>query len=271
MSGELRACGALFRLKMTAGLHYRSAVFGEIFCRFIWIFMEILAYRALFRAAPNSFPLGLEQTISYVWLQQTTYVLFKVVFADQEIYDSISSGSIAYELVRPMGLYERWICSAAASRLSFTLINALPVIAVGLLLPPGWGLMLPPSAGRLGVSLISAALGLGVTAAVAMLLFSTLFVTISHRGIKIIFTAVTDFFSGGIIPLAFFPSSIRHLVQLGPFAAMRDTPLSIYTGSYTLSQSFAMIGLQLFWLAALILIGRFWMSRLLNRLTIQGG
>ena len=53
MNGELRAYGALFRLRMAAGLHYRSSVFGEVICRFIWIFMEILAYHALFRAAPN--------------------------------------------------------------------------------------------------------------------------------------------------------------------------------------------------------------------------
>ncbi len=271
MNGELRAYGALFRLRMAAGLHYRSSVFGEVICRFIWIFMEILAYHALFRAAPNGFPLGLEQTVSYVWLQQTTFVLFKIVFSDNEIYDSINSGGIAYELVRPMGLYERWFYSAAANRLSYTLVNALPVIAVGLLLPPGWGLAKPATLSVLGLSFVSAALGLGTTAAVALLMFNTLFITISHRGIKIIFTAVTDFLSGGVIPLVFFPSSIRRLVQLSPFAAMRDTPLAIYTGSYTFSQSLAAMGLQLFWLVVLVLLGKFWMKRLLNRLVVQGG
>lgn len=100
----------VFRLRMLDGLQYRSVVLGAIVTRLLWALMEVLAYTALYSVSDASFPMTLSQTISYIYMQQALYTLFLVVFSDAEIYASITSGSIAYELLRPIDLYSYWFC-----------------------------------------------------------------------------------------------------------------------------------------------------------------
>ena len=96
---------SVFRIRFINSLQYRAAAFGEILKSFAWAFMEILAYTALYRTAGNAFPMEFSQTVSYVWMQQILFLMYSVVFGDEEIYMAIGSGSIAYELVRPTDLY----------------------------------------------------------------------------------------------------------------------------------------------------------------------
>ncbi len=262
---------SLFRIRFVNSLQYRVAVLGAVISRFAWAFMEVLAFAALYRSGNASFPMGFSQTVSYIWMQQTLIVLFSVVFADGEIYSAIESGSIAYDLARPMNLYGRWYCQSAATRIAFTTLNCLPVLLVALLMPEPYRMSLPLDAGQLLLFLLSLVLALCVVVAFAMLMYITLFYTTSSRGIKIIITALSSFLSGGIIPLPFFPGSVLALVRLLPFAAMQNMPLLIYSGNLTDVEALKGIAFQCAWLAALLLMGQLFMHRTLKRVIVQGG
>ncbi len=84
-------------------------------------------YKALYESSGSVFSMSFSQMVSYVWIQQVFMVLFRVVFADGEIYSSITEGTIAYDLVRPVGLYGWWFSQSAANRLAFTILNCIPV------------------------------------------------------------------------------------------------------------------------------------------------
>jgi ABC-2 type transport system permease protein len=252
-------------------MQYRAVVFGEIMARFAWGFMEILAYAALYRSGNIAFPMEFSQTVSYIWMQQTLIVLFSVVFSDEEIYSAIGSGSIAYELVRPMDLYGRWFCQSAANRVAFTMLNCMPALLVALIMPEPYRMSLPLDMGQFLLFLLSIVLALCVVVAFAMLMYISLFYVLSQRGIKIIVTALTAFLSGGIIPLPFFPAPVLEVIHLLPFAAMQNMPLLIYSGNIVGVDALKGIAFQLFWLVALFLIGKFSMSRALKNVIVQGG
>ena len=196
---------SVFRIRFINSLQYRAVLLGAVLTRFVWGLMEILAFAALYRGGSADFSMTFSQTVSYIWMQQALYMLFIVVFGDEEIYSAIGSGSIAYELVRPMDLYGRWFCQSAANRIASTALSCLPVLLAAYLLPAPYGMTLPLGMSQLFLFLISTALALLVVVAFAMLLYISLFYTLSHRGIKIIATALTTFLSGGVIPLPFFP------------------------------------------------------------------
>mgnify|MGYP003378414279 CR=1 FL=1 len=236
-----------FRIRFINGLQYRASALGEMLSRCMWAFMEILAFQALYKTGESGFSMELSQTAS------------------------ISGGSVAYELVRPAGLYGRWFCHAAAVRLSYTALNSLPVFLVASLLPAPYGMVLPEDMGQILLFLLSSLLALGVVAAFAMLMYISMFYTLSHRGLKIIVTAVTDFFSGGLIPLPFFPEPVLAVVDLLPFAAMRNVPLLMYSGSLSGSTALQGIALQVFWLTVLVLMGRLAMKKALGKVIVQGG
>lgn len=262
---------SVFRIRFINSLQYRAVLLGAVLTRFVWGLMEILAFAALYRGGSADFSMTFSQTVSYIWMQQALYMLFIVVFGDEEIYSAIGSGSIAYELVRPMDLYGRWFCQSAANRIASTALSCLPVLLAAYLLPAPYGMTLPLGMSQLFLFLISTALALLVVVAFAMLLYISLFYTLSHRGIKIIATALTTFLSGGVIPLPFFPAPVLAVVQLLPFAAMQNMPLQIYAGNIAGIAAVKGVAFQAFWLAALFFIGRLAMRQALKKVVVQGG
>lgn len=262
---------SVFRVRFINRLQYRSVVLGEIIARLAWGIMSILAFTAFYRSDPSAFPMELSQTVSYIWMQQILIVLFSVVFSDDDIYSTIERGSIAYELVRPVSLYGRWFCQSAANRISFTLLNCVPALLLAFLIPEPYRMSLPPDAGIFILFLLSAALAFAVVVSFAMLMYISLFYTLSQRGVRIIVTAITGFLSGGVIPLPFFPAPVLSVVRLLPFAAMQNMPLRIYSGNIAGTGALKGIAFQIFWLVALVLIGHIFMRRALKRVVVQGG
>lgn len=262
---------SLFRIRFNHNLQYRAVVLGAIIKGFFWSFMEVLGYLALYRTNLTAFPMELSQTVSYVWAHQSCIVLFTVVFADGEIYSSIRSGSVAYDLARPTGLYSRWFCQSASNRLSFALVNCLPVLLLGALLPKPYGLTLPAFPAQFILFTLSAILAFGVTVAFAMLMYVSLFYLVSQRGIQMMVRLTTTFFSGGIIPLPFFPEPVLRVVQWLPFAAMQNMPLQIFCGRITGTDAVKGIFFQLFWLTILVLTGRAAMEQATKKVIIYGG
>jgi ABC-2 type transport system permease protein len=262
---------SVFRIRFINSMQYRAVTLGEIIVRFMWWFMEILAYSALYRTGNIVFPMEFSQTVSYIWMQQTLFVLFSVVFSDEEIYSAIGSGSIAYELVRPMDLYGRWFCQSTANRVAFTILNCLPALLIALIKPERYRMSLPLDLGQFLLFLLSIVLALCVVVAFAMLMYISLFYMVSQRGIKIIVTALTTFLSGGIVPLPFFPAPILAVVHLLPFAAMQNMPLLIYSGKIVGADALKGIVFQLFWLVTLLILGQLTMRQALKKVIVQGG
>lgn len=262
---------ALFRMRFANSLQYRAAAVAGMATQFAWGFMEILAFRAFYRANPVAFPMEFSQVVTYIWIQQAFLAIFMVWFYENEIFEAISSGAIAYELVRPVDLYNRWFAQSVANRLARALLRSLPILLVAFIAPPPLRLALPDNGVQLMLFGLSFALGLGVVVAYTMIVYVTTFFTLSPVGIRIIAAMLADFLAGGILPLPFFPSGFRVVAELLPFAAMQNMPLRIYSGHIAGVEAFRGIGLQVFWLLALVVLGRLMMRRALQKVVVQGG
>lgn len=262
---------SMFRIRFNHNMQYRAVVLGAILKGFLWALLEVLGYLAVYRTYPEALPMALSHTVSYVWARQSLIVLFIVVFGDGEIYSAIQTGEVVYDLARPVGLYGRWFCQSASNRISFALVNCIPVLALGAILPKPYGLSLPSSPEQVCLFFFSALLAFGVTVAIAMLMYVSLFYFISHRGIRIIVTAVTSFFSGGIIPLPFFPETLRRWASFLPFGSMQNMPLQIFCGNINGRDAAKGIILQVFWLFALVLAGRAAMGAASKKVVSFGG
>jgi len=266
----MRTYIAIFRMRFIAAMQYRVVVFSNLLMNLAWSAMFILAYAAFYRSDPSAFPMTFQQTVSYVWIQQTFMILFALVYADGDIETSLETGSIAYELARPADLYWRWFARACAVRAAFTVMR-IPVLAAAFFLPGIFRLSAPPDLLQLALFIPSAILALGVTVALTMLMYVTMFHTISYRGVRVIFSGVTAFLSGGVIPLPFFPAAIRNVVELLPFASMLNMPSRIYNGDIAGWNAASGVALQAFWLVVLVLLGRVTMGLSLKKVVVQGG
>jgi ABC-2 type transport system permease protein len=151
------------------------------------------------------------------------------------------------------------------------MLRCAPILIVAFIVPEPYRMSLPPNVGQLFLFLLSAALSLGVVVSFSMLMYISLFYTLSPMGVRIIVAVLSDFLAGATIPLPFFPDRVRAVVELLPFASMQNMPLRIYSGNIAGTDALRGIILQIFWLVALFLIGRFAMNRALKKVIVQGG
>lgn len=262
---------SVFRIRFIAALQYRTAAAAGLITQFAWAFMEILAFTAFYRANPAAFPMEFSQMVSYIWMQQAFAALFMLMFGDNALSSIIESGDIAYELVRPIDLYNRSFCQAASNRLARAMLRCWPILLVAFFIPNPYRLVLPTGLNNLLLFLLSATLAMSVVVAFSMLMDISVFYTMSSRGTRLVLGQIADFLAGAIIPLPFFPASIRNVVELLPFAAMQNMPLRIYSGNIAGMDALRGIALQLFWLVLLWFLGRFFIRCALKKVIVQGG
>ena len=262
---------SFFRIRFIAGLQYRAAAWAGVATQFAWGGLTILMFRAFYQSGENSFPMEFADLSTYIWLQQSLLAMYMLWFFDNEIFETVTSGSIAYELCRPCDLYTMWFVKNMAIRLSRAALRCLPILAVAELLPAPYAMSAPSGVGAVVGSLVSMVLGFLVLIAFSMLIYISAFYTVSPMGIRILASSLTEFFAGAVIPIPFFPAWIQNIMNVLPFAAMQSTPFLIYTGYLQGAQVWQGMAVQLIWLVALLGIGKLLMGRALKRVVVQGG
>lgn len=268
---SLRKYHSFFKLRYIQGLQYRAAAWGGIVTQFVWGGLELIAFSAFYESDPGAFPMSFQDTVTYIWLQQAFLTLFYVWMMENDIFDTIINGNVAYELCRPIRIYNMWMTRSIATRFARATLRCFPILIVAFLVPEPYRLHLPPNVGTFLLFVLSALLGTAVASAFCMLIYAISFFTISAQGVRNIFSTIVEFLSGGVIPIPFMPNGIREVVEVMPFAATQNAPLRIYSGSLTMSEMELTIGLQVFWLVVLVGLGS-GLCRVAERRTcIQGG
>lgn len=262
---------AFFRLRFSMGLQYRAAAVAGIVTQFFWGAMELLAFRAFYQADPGAFPMSFQATASYVWMQQAFLALFAAWMFENEIFQCIRDGSVAYELCRPVDLYAMWFARSAANRVSRAVLRCAPILLVAAFLPAPLGMTAPQSLSAFLWWAVTMVLGLGVTVGFGMLIYLVTFFTLSPDGVRMVAVSLVEILQGGIIPLPFFPDGLRQVLELLPFAAMQNVPLRAWSGDLSGQDLYAAAGLQLFW--AIVLGGSGWLlaQKALKKTVVQGG
>ncbi len=262
---------SFFKIRFSMGLQYRTAALAGIVTQFAWGFMEIMIFKAFYEADAAAFPMTLSATASYIWLQQAFLAFFAAWMMENEIFDSVVNGNIAYELCRPIRIYNMWFSRSLANRVSRAVLRCFPILLVAAFVPAPYGIAAPASVMHFVIFLITLILGLLVTIAFCMLVYGLTFFTISPQGLRMVFVSLVEFFAGAVIPIPFFPEKMQKVLGLLPFASMQNVALRIYSGSMTGAQMQKTILIQIFWLVALVLMGSSLCRFAEKKVTVQGG
>ncbi|MCM1541133.1 MAG: ABC-2 family transporter protein [Blautia sp.] len=262
---------SFFRLRLVTGLQYRSAALAGIVTQFFWGFMEIMVLRAFYEADPGAYPMTMEETCCYIWLQQAFLAFIQGNVFEPELLNSVTDGGIAYELCRPVSLYDMWFARIMAGRMSRAMLRCLPILGVVVFLPDGYGLTAPVDMPHFIWFVITLFLGGAVFTAMSMILYMVVFYTLSANGIGILFASLRDFLTGAVIPFPFFPQKLQRVLEILPFAAIQNAPLRIYSGNLTGTEMERAVLLQVFWLIVLTILGKVLWRRAEKRVVVQGG
>jgi ABC-2 type transport system permease protein len=222
MSAYLAILSARFRVL----LQYRAAAVSGFSCQLFWGLIRVSIFTAFYHSTSNAQPMTFSQVVVYTWLGQAMLAMFPWN-VDPDIRAMINSGSVAYELLRPVDLYSLWFTRALAMRTAPTILRAVPLLAIAGLF---FGLTPPPSL-ESGLAWIGATTGaLLLSCAITTLLTISLLWTVSGNGIERVAPGIVLILSGMIVPIPFFPKVIQRVIQILPFNGLVDIPFRLYTG-----------------------------------------
>src|SRR5262249_15259127 len=155
-----------------------------------------MIYDGFYRSSSGPHPMTLDQVGTYIWLGQAM-LLLAMLDIDREVAAMIRTGSVAYEMTRPLDLYNLWFARAISGRAAPLVMRSIPIFAVAGLF---FELQKPTSAMAAGLFLVSLVGGLLLAASMVVLMTISLLWTISGDGIYRLASPLVFFFSGIVIP-----------------------------------------------------------------------
>ena len=258
---------AIFKIRAKMLFQYRAAAVAGIFTQLFWGVIQVMIFTAFYSEASGREPMSLSQAITFMWVGQALLGILPWSI-DKEIESQIKSGHVAYELIRPIHLYNLWYVRSFAMRFIPTALRCLPIFILGGCL---FGLTAPVSWGAGCVFSLSVILALFLSSALCTLVIISLFWTISGEGIQRLLPHTTVLLSGMVVPLPLFPSWLQPFLSIQPLRGIMDIPCRLYTGMIPLSESLYYLGFQLGWTILLIALGKVLIKKALKQFVVQGG
>ncbi|MFY1637402.1 ABC transporter permease [Solwaraspora sp. WMMB335] len=209
----------------------------------------------------------------FSWPQMKAYLLVAYVtgtlmsFSDWEMAGRIRDGLVAVDLTRPVD-YQRArfaeIAGVVAVELCFSLTVCAAVLAIT-------GPVPVPPPGQLALFVASLLLVVPLKFTTVYLTALLCFWTQNIFGVALARGAITNLFSGALVPLTLLPGWLQAIAAVLPFAQLTFTPALIYLGEATGADAWRLIGMQLGWTAVLWWGARLAWRRAVRQLTVHGG
>ncbi|TVY05448.1 ABC transporter permease [Paenibacillus cremeus] len=262
---------SVWKLRFIMGLQYRAAALAGMATQLFFGFIFIMIFVAFYSQGTGQAPISLPNLVAYVWLQQVFLTFIMLWFRDTEIFQLITSGNIAYELCRPCGIYPFWFAKLLAQRLSSAILRCFPILIIVFILPEPYRMTPPPTLYSFVLFLITLVLGLLVIVAISMLIYISVFWTMSPTGSTLLIAVAGEFLAGMIIPVPLMPSWMQMITYLLPFRWTADFPFRVYSGQIPPVDAQWGILVQLLWLVVLVAVGQWCLKRALRQIVVQGG
>ncbi len=259
MSGYL----TLFKLRMNAGLQYRSAALSGILTQLAWGFLLITLFQLLGQQTMSAADIA-----TYFWMNQAFIAMNAVWTMDNSLFQEVESGDIQYSILRPQNIYLQWFVRNGAYRLSRTILRATPLFLIIFWLPEPYRMQLPASSSYFAGFLVSLALSFGTQLAIGNLMVALVMKSKQALGVRMLFLSLFDFLDGGNIPYAYFPAGLQLFLQTTFFYSIKAAPFLMYLGTIPIVTT---LGLQLIWLLILIAVSYHMVARELRKLEVYGG
>ncbi len=263
----MKAYLAILSSRFRMLLQYRAAAVAGTITQIFWGWIRVMIFEAFYRSSDVVQPMSFEDVVTYVWLGQALLAMIPWN-TDPEIRSMVRTRTVAYELLKPVDLYNLWYSRTIATRTAPTMLRSVPIFILGLAY---FGMESPEStasAVAFGLAVIGAVM---LSVALSTLLNISLMWTLSGQGITRITAAAVILFSGLTIPIPLFPDWAQTILRLLPFAGIADTPFRLYVGHIPPHEVIWVLAHQLIWTIILVVWGRLLLNRGLRVMVVQGG
>ena len=247
----------IYRWANLAGL-LTNIFFGVIFSYVIY---------ALFQSRPAAAGYSVRDTLRYIWLVQSTTMVV-LTFGWYDLMLTIRTGAVVADLSKPCDFYWYWFSRELGRSFYYLLYRGIPTYLAGMVL---FGLGLPGDWRSWSLFTISLLLGVSIGFSYRFLYNIVAFWFLEARSIGVLATVIALFFTGGYVPLVFFPAWLLAMTQWLPFNGLMNVPSQILLGKIPFSAVIFELGRQALWVIAMTLLVRLVTALATRRVIVQGG
>lgn len=272
MAGFIHTYKAFAKAGVQNSMAYRTSFICFTIGESLYCFVMYFIWKAVFMSSGDSNFMGFtmaDMTV-YVFLSNLVGFLTSTDSTDN-LADEIHDGSIIMRMIKPVNIDYSLLSMEVGSKVMMITCIFLPVMV-------GVEIYRYCVLGFIAFNIIDFLL---FTVSVILsyllsfylnLIFGYLaFFLMNIWGFSILKTSIIKFFSGALIPLAFFPGVVRTVFEQLPFASLIYTPTMIYMGKYSALEIVFVLGKQVVWLAVFVLISKMIWGWAQKRLAVQGG
>lgn len=246
---------------------YRAATLAGLFTNSVFGVMLSMVYLALYWSKPDGASVQgftTDDVVTYTWIGQS--LIMPVVFWGWwQIVDTIRSGTVVMDLLKPMDFYRYWLSRDLGRFLAQIILRMIPTLLVGQML---FGLVWPETWQRMAAFCVSVPFAVIISFSMRFMLNLWGFWLLDHRGISNLVFVITGVFTGHLLPIAWYPAPLRDFINLLPFRSMLMTPVELWLGQISISQG---ISLQVFWAVVMVGFSYALLNRAEKKVVVQGG
>ncbi|MFL7794583.1 MAG: ABC transporter permease [Anaerolineae bacterium] len=248
-------------------LTYRTANLAGLVTNFFFGLLRAAILIALYGTTQDVAGLSIQDAVTYTGLTQAV-IAFLSFFGWWEVMQSVYSGDISSDLLKPMRYYTFWLAKDLGRALATFLVRGVTIMVAYALV---FDITFPKSAGLWLAVSVALVLSTMISFSWRFLVNLSAFWTPDARGVGRFAFILSWFMSGFLMPLRFFPDWFVRLCHLTPFPATVNTVIEVYLGVLTGPEIVRALGFQLLWFLILFIACQLVLRAGVRRLVIQGG
>jgi ABC-2 type transport system permease protein len=264
---QARVYAEFVRVGFVNTLAYRLRYYTGIVTYFIYVSVYYFIWKAIFAHSSHIEGFDFSQILTYIsvgWIIRSFY--YNNI--DQDMAQQVMEGKLAMDLIKPVNTQLMYVSQALGESVFRLALLTVPTALVLLLVYP---LRRPASAGHFAAFSTSVVFSFFIVAGINFAVGTLAIRLKSILGLLRAKYFLLELFSGLLLPISFFPHFFQNILAVLPFQHISYTPVLLYLGKISGLGVIKALGVQLFWIFALLVFGDAmwrWSSR---KITIQGG
>ena len=257
----------LVKRQFQQAMTYRANWIFGILSGIFTVAIQVFIWRALYAGKGAVAGATLSDMVTYVLIAQISETVLYANFMHR-VGGAIRRGTIATELIRPVRYKRAAFAEQMGQSAAAFVFELIPRFIVCMLL---FGIK-PPASGAHFLAFVLFMAGSMVLNYHILFLFGcTCFWLLSSMYFNAINGMLISVFSGGKVPLWFFPPFLQTVAAYLPFRFLYFVPLSVYLGKVTPAEFLPLFLVQWGWIIGIVLLERLVWARGIRKIVVQGG
>lgn len=257
----------VMKTQLIRSFTYRFDVYGNIIMQTIIMVTTAFFWKALFGSGSFGNGMTADSMLTYTIISSAMSVLF-TTGVERRIQRSVQQGSISVEMIHPINVFGVYFAEDMGTILALVFQNLLPIIIIGSLV-----IKVPVIVSVSAIPMFAASLvlSMGINWLLAAIFGMWAFTAVEMDALIQVKKHLLRLLSGSIIPIWFFPDSLRAVLEALPFVYIYQLPLDIYVGSVSTEDILRRMVIQVIWFAVLGTAFFILQRRVLGKVMVQGG